>query len=347
MVEFQTLTHPHEFHDAQRLHDLSPKRQLCDTRREPPRLRSAARLRPAASPPAGNRPTRSTESADAFHLYLREIGPLPLLTPEEEISLARRARRGDAAAREAMITGNLRLVVKIARDYENMGLPLLDLIAEGNIGLMKAVDRFDPERGTKLSVYASFWIKQSVRRALGNQARTIRVPIHVHSRLAGLDRASRRLQEWLGRAPTDAELAHEARLPAAQLARLRLASLTQTSLDAPLGEEQDTSLAEVVPDEMAGTPYEHLSGETLHELLREFLGELSEREAYVLRLRYGLDGADELTLDDVGERLNLTRERVRQIQAAAIKKLNRWITRRESHPVAGPRAKTQVGLPPG
>jgi RNA polymerase primary sigma factor len=229
-----------------------------------------------------------------------------------------------------MIKGNLRLVVKIARDYENMGLPLLDLIAEGNVGLMKAVDRFNPERGTKLSVYASFWIKQSVRRALGNQSRTIRVPIHVHSKLFGLDRVTRRLQELLGRAPTDAELAHEAGLPAARLAKLRLASFPQCSLDAPLGDESDTSLADVVPDEQAGTPYEQLAGETLRGLLREFLGELSEREAYVLRLRYGLDGGEELTLDDVGVRLNLTRERVRQIQAAAIKKLNRWMTRREA-----------------
>jgi len=297
---------------------------------------SSSAIRPRSAQPvaAGSRPARAYESADAFHLYLREIGSLPLLTREEEISLARRARRKDAAAREALIKGNLRLVVKIARDYENMGLPLLDLIAEGNIGLMKAVDRFNPDRGTKLSVYASFWIKQSVRRALGNQSRTIRVPIHVHGKLAGLDRATRRLHELLGRAPTDAELAHEAGVPAARLAKLRLAVLTQTSLDAPLGDGIDSSLADVVPDEQAGTPYEHLAGETLRELLREFLGELTEREAYVLRLRYGLDGDEELTLDDLGGRLNLTRERVRQIQAAAIKKLNRWISRREASHVA-------------
>ena len=294
----------------------------------------ATRSRSSQPTAAGSRPARVAESADAFHLYLREIGSLPLLTREEEITLARRARQGDATAREAMIKGNLRLVVKIARDYENMGLPLLDLIAEGNIGLMKAVDRFNPERGTKLSVYASFWIKQSVRRALGNQSRTIRVPIHVHGKLVGLDRATRRLHELLGRAPTDAELAHEAGMPAARLAKLRLAVLTQTSLDAPVGDGIDASLADVVPDEQAGTPYEHLAGETLRELLREFLGELTEREAYVLRLRYGLDGDEELTLDDVGGRLNLTRERVRQIQAAAIKKLHRWITRREAEHVA-------------
>ncbi len=299
------------------------------------RSRSTVRPRSPAPPGAGNRLSRSTESADAFHLYLREIGPLPLLTPEEEITLARRARRGDTAAREQMIKGNLRLVVKIARDYENMGLPLLDMIAEGNIGLMKAVDRFDPERGVKLSVYSSFWIKQSVRRALGNQSRTIRVPIHIHSKLVGLERLTRSLREFLGRAPTDAELAHEARLPSAQLAKLRLAMISQSSLDAPMGDDQDATLAEVVPDEQAGTPYDHLAGDTLRELLREFLGALGVREAYVLRLRYGLDGAEELTLQEVADQLKLTRERVRQIQQAAIKKLHRWIKKREASPAAG------------
>lgn len=298
--------------------------------------RSPRANRPCSPAPAAdeNRSPHLAESADAFRLYLREIGPLPLLTPEEEISLAWRARQGDGAAREALIKGNLRLVVKIARDYENMGVPLLDLIAEGNMGLMRAVDRFDPSRGAKLSVYSSFWIKQSIRRALGNQSRTIRVPIHIHARLFGLDRTTRRLHELLGRVPTDAELAHEAGLPPAKIAKLRRATLSFSSLDAPIGEEQETSLADTVADEQAGTPYEHLAGEALRELLREFLGELSEREVYVLRLRYGLDGEEELTLDEVGGRLNLTRERVRQIQAAAIEKLHRWITMREASHVA-------------
>jgi RNA polymerase primary sigma factor len=296
----------------------SPSRSL-----RPVRIRSSAG--------DGDRSPRSADSSDAFHLYLREIGPLPLLTPEEEISLAWRARQGDGAAREALIKGNLRLVVKIARDYENLGVPLLDLIAEGNTGLMKAVDRFDPSRGAKLSVYSSFWIKQSIRRALGNQSRTVRIPIHIHGKLVGLDRVTRRLQELLGRVPTDAEVAHEAGLPPDRIAKLRRATLSFSSLDAPTGEDQETSLAETVPDEQAGTPYEHLAGETLRELLREFLNDLSAREVYVLRLRYGLDGEEELTLDDVGVRLNLTRERVRQIQEAALKKLHRWITKREAN----------------
>jgi RNA polymerase primary sigma factor len=265
---------------------------------------------------------------------LREIGPLPLLTPEEETSLAWRARQGDEDAREALIKGNLRLVVKIARDYENLGVPLLDLIAEGNVGLMRAVERFDPSRGAKLSVYSSFWIKQSIRRALGNQSRTVRVPIHIHGKLFKLDRTTRRLHELLGRAPTDAEVAHELGLPPDRIAKLRRATLSFSSLDAPIGEDQQTSLADTVPDEQAGTPYDHLAGDAMRELLREFLSDLTEREVYVLRLRYGLDGTEELTLDEVGSRLNLTRERVRQIQAAALKKLHSWISRREAIHVA-------------
>lgn len=291
--------------------------------------RLSCSTRPCSSATDGDRSPRLAESRDAFHLYLREIGPLPLLTPEEETSLAWRAQQGDGAAREALIKGNLRLVVKIARDYENLGVPLLDLIAEGNMGLMRAVDRFDPSRGAKLSVYSSFWIKQSIRRALGNQSRTVRVPIHIHGKLFKLDRATRRLHELLGRAPTDAEVAHEAGLPPDRIAKLRRATLSFSSLDAPTGENQETTMADTVPDEQAGTPYDHLAGDTLRELLREFLNDLSAREVYVLRLRYGLDGGEELTLDEVGNRMNLTRERVRQIQAAAIKKLNCWITRRE------------------
>jgi RNA polymerase primary sigma factor len=183
-------------------------------------------------------------------------------------------------------------------------------------------------------VYASFWIKHSIRRALGNQSRTIRVPIHVHSKIFGLERLTRQLHELLGRSPTDAELAHEAGLPPAQIAKLRLAMIRQTSLDAPLGDDSESSLAEMVPDEQAGTPYENLAGETLRELLREFLGNLSTREAFVLRLRYGLEGGEDLTLQEVADKLKVCRERVRQIQDSAIKKLHGWITTRESAHVA-------------
>lgn len=270
------------------------------------------------------------EGPDAFRLYLREIGQVPLLTRKEELALTRRARRGDTAARETLIKGNLRLVVKIARDYELMGMPLLDLIAEGNIGLMTAVDRYDPSRGAKLSVYASFWIKQCIRRALGNKSRTIRLPIHVHSQLVEIERTSRRLQELLGRAPTEQEIAQETRLPVAEVTRLRQARLVPTSLDAPPAPDQDSPLAEVVADEQTATPYEQLERHTLCQLLRESLGGLSAREIEVLRLRYGLDDTEELTLQEVGDRIGLTRERVRQIQEGAVRKLRRWISRREA-----------------
>ena len=277
---------------------------------------------------------RSAESPDAFHLYLREIGPLPLLTREEEITLARRVKKGDQQARERMIQGNLRLVVKIARDYENLGMPLLDLIAEGNIGLMRAVDRFDPSRGAKLSVYASFWIKQCIRRSLGNQSRTIRMPIHVHAKLVELDRATRRLQEILGRAPTDAEVAQETSVPASRLTRLRQASVTCSSLDAPLGDDAESTLAELIADDQAATPYEQLAGDSMRSLLNEMVAELTPRELFILRLRYGLDGAEEHTLLEVSNHLGVTRERVRQIQHTALQKLHQWISKRESETVA-------------
>lgn len=279
-------------------------------------------------------PPRPYEPTDAYRLYLREIGVLPLLTREEEAALGRRVRRGDAVARERMIQGNLRLVVKIARDYEGLGVPLLDLIAEGNVGLMRAVDKFDPERGAKLSVYASFWIKQSIRRALGNQSRTVRVPIHIHAKLVGLERAARQLQDLLGRAPTDAELSHETRLAPARLARIKRVSMSCASLDAPLGEEGESSLADVVPDEEARNPYEHLAGGSMRDLLGEMVGSLNSREAFILRRRFGLDDGEERTLEEVARELGLTRERIRQIQQGALKKLQRGIEARESIPAA-------------
>lgn len=289
---------------------------------------------PRVSSPRPTPPPRA-ESPDAFHLYLREISPLPRLTLEEEVALATRIQQGDDDARETMIKANLRLVVRIARDYEMMGVPLLDLIAEGNIGLMTAVEKFDPSRGAKFSTYAGFWIKQSVRRALGNQSRTIRVPINIHGKLFGLERVTRHLHQMLGRAPTEMELAQEAGLSPAQLAKLRLATLRPSSLDTPLENDEDSTLAELLPDEGAGTPYEKLASDTLRELLQEFLGDLTTREAYVLRLRFGLEGGEELTLEEVGKRVQLTRERVRKIQLAALAKLRHWITRRETTSALG------------
>jgi RNA polymerase primary sigma factor len=196
------------------------------------------------------------EPKTAYTLYLREVGQTPLLSPQEELALARRIQSGDAAAREQMIKANLRLVVRIAREYEDYGVPLLDLINEGNIGLMKAVERFDPTRGAKLSTYAAWWIKQAIRRALSNQSKTIRLPVHVGDKLLHLNRAAARLEDELGREPTNEELAGELDMSASRVAALRRSALAPASLDAPIGGEQDSKrFDEVIGDEKTATPY--------------------------------------------------------------------------------------------
>jgi RNA polymerase primary sigma factor len=261
----------------------------------------------------------------AFHLYLREIGQTPLLTPEQEIELARRIKRGDRKAREHMIKANLRLVVKIARDYENFGLPLLDLINEGNIGLMKGVERFDPKKGAKLSTYAAWWIKQSIKRALANQSKTIRLPVHVVDKLFHLRRAAAKLEEDLGREPTDEELAEELEYPVARVKQLLRAAVRPTSLDAPIGDDETNQVADVVKDENADTPYEQLEEKTNSALVHEMVETLDKREQAILRQRFGLDGDDRKTLEQIGEQFGVTRERIRQIEELALRKLRKRI----------------------
>jgi len=266
----------------------------------------------------------------AYTLYLREIGQTKLLTPAEEIKLAERIHRGDEAAREEMIKANLRLVVKIARDYEDFGLPLLDLVNEGNIGLMKAVERFDPKKGAKLSTYAAWWIKQAIRRALANQSKTIRLPVHVGDKLLHMRRTALRLQEVLGRDPTDEELAQELGTTALRVTQLRNAAARPTSLDAPIGDDDSNHFSEIVGDENAETPYEQLEGKTNTDMIRQMVTTLPEREATILRYRFGLDGDTEKTLEEVGHKFGVTRERIRQIQNIALNKLRKLIERREA-----------------
>ena len=267
----------------------------------------------------------------AFNLYLREVGQTKLLTPQEEIDLARRIKKGDKKAREQMIKANLRLVVKIAREYEDYGMPLLDLINEGNMGLMKAVERFDPAKGAKLSTYSSWWIKQAIKRALANQSKTIRLPVHVVDKLFHMRRAAVKLQEVLGREPTDEELGHELGLTAAKVAQLRTAAIRPASLEAPLGDDDDSSrIADVVKDEGADTPYEQLEEKTNTDMLRELVATLDPREAEILRYRFGLDGDPEKTLEEVGVKFGVTRERIRQIQNIALKKLRKQIEKLET-----------------
>ena len=265
----------------------------------------------------------SYDGDTAFHLYLREIGQTPLLTPREEIDLARRIKKGDRRAREQMIKANLRLVVKIARDYESYGLPLLDLINEGNIGLMKGVERFDPKKGAKLSTYAAWWIKQSIKRALANQSKTIRLPVHVVDKLFHLRRAAAKLEEVLGREPSDDELAAELDYSVVRVRQLRRAAVRPTSLDAPIGDDETNHVADVVKDENADTPYEQLEEKTNNALVHEMIETLDARERAILRQRFGLDGDDRKTLEEIGAQFGVTRERIRQIEEIALRKLRK------------------------
>jgi RNA polymerase primary sigma factor len=262
-------------------------------------------------------------------LYLREIGQVKLLTVAEEIELAARIKAGDRKAREQMIKANLRLVVKIARDYEGLGLPLLDLINEGNIGLMKAVERFDPAKGGKLSTYGAWWIKQSIKRALANQSKTIRLPVHLVDKISKMRRVASRLQEELGREPTDEELGEEMGMKASRVAHLRTAAIRPASLDAPIGDDENNNLSEVVQDESAETPYQQLEEKTVTAMLQDMVKHLDPREETILRYRFGLDGGVEKTLEEVGQRFGVTRERVRQIQNIALAKLRKMIEKLE------------------
>jgi len=233
----------------------------------------------------------------AYQLYLKEIGQTPLLTIEEENYLAARIKKGDKAARERMIKANLRLVVKIARDYEGYGVPLLDLISEGNIGLMKGVERFDPTKGAKLSTYSAWWIKQAIKRALANQGKTIRLPVHVVDKLFHIRRAEARLQEAFGREATDDEIASELDTTPDKIRELRTASQRPASLEAPLGYDSDNRAADVVAAENAEDPYDELKGKANTAMLREVMKDLDPREVTILRYRFGLDGDGEKTLE--------------------------------------------------
>lgn len=275
-------------------------------------------------------PARESEDLglrDGLQAYLHEIGKTPLLTREEETKLFVRIRRGDQAARLHMIRANLRLVVKIAGDYRDFGLPLIDLISEGNIGLIKAVDRFDPAKGGKLSTYAAWWIRQSVQRALANHGKTIRLPVHLIAKISKLRKDSRVLAERLGREPTDDELSIETGLPAHRVAHLRSVSVQPASLDAPLGNEPDAaSLGEVVRDEGAADPSETFGEKALSDDLKAAVNSLDQREAEIIRLRFGLSGGSEMTLQEVGEKFHVTRERIRQLERLALLKIRRVMT---------------------
>jgi len=285
-----------------------------------------------------------------LQLYLQEIGKTALLTIAEEVSLAKRIRRGDKSARDHMIRANLRLVVKIAMDYKDFGLPLLDLISEGNIGLVKAVERFDPRKGGKLSTYAAWWIKQSIKRALANQSKTIRLPVHLVDKISKMRKTAMRLSENLGRDPTDEELAIELQIPTSKVAHLKSVSVRPASLDAPIGEDGDSStFGEIVGDDNATSPFENLREKNLSQDLKAMVDSLEKREAEIIRLRFGLDGRDELTLEQVGKRFNVTRERIRQLEYIALSKMRKAMAHNEAQHTADEveqedRHRTRMGV---
>jgi len=289
----------------------------------------------------------------SLQLYLHEIGRVALLTPAQEIELAARIRAGDESARQQMIRANLRFVVKIAHDYSHFGLPLLDLISEGNIGLMKAVERFDPAKGGKLSTYAAWWIKQSIKRALANQSKTIRLPVHLVDKIARLRKTAVQMQETLGREPTNEELAETLGLPVRKIAHLKSVSVRPTSLDAPVGDNDNTELGELVCDENEPTPFENLRGKTSQQDLSNIVAKLEPRETEILRLRFGLDGERPKTLEEVGVILGVTRERVRQLQNTALIKMRKALlklekqnTAEEARDETAAEAAHQAGTPP-
>lgn len=271
-----------------------------------------------------------TDSDSILSAYMNEIAKTDLLTIEEELALAERIKDGDEAARDHMIRANLRLVVKIARDYSNYGLPLADLISEGNIGLMKAVEKYEPAKGGKLSTYASWWIKQSIKRALSNQSKTVRLPVHMVDKISRLRKISSDLSEELGREPSDSELAEILGIPRKKLAMLKQASQRTTSLDAPLGDDSTGTLAETIGDNAAVSPLEALASKEMHGELTSLRGLLDQRESKIIDARFGLNGKKPMTLEEISRDFGVTRERIRQLQNIALSKMRIALGKKEN-----------------
>jgi RNA polymerase primary sigma factor len=278
--------------------------------------------RPREPAPEPSPPPQVTweTTTDALQLFLREAGRHPLLTAAQEVELAKKIEAGNSLAKQRMIQSNLRLVVSIAKNYRNQGLPFLDLIQEGTLGLIRAVEKFDWRRGYKFSTYATWWIRQAVARALADKARTIRMPVHIVERLQKMNRAERSLWAALGREPTLEEIADEANLPLTQAREVRAAARASTSLDAPVGDSDDAVLGDFVAGD-GPLPDEQVEHSLRSETLATALNALPERHRNVVVLRYGLGDSDPKTLEDIGRRLGLTRERVRQIEVEALKRL--------------------------
>ena len=258
---------------------------------------------------------------DPVRMYLREIGKVSLLTAEEEVVLAQRMEEGDIKAKQKLVDANLRLVVSIAKKYIGRGMLFLDLIQEGNLGLIRAVEKFDYRRGFKFSTYATWWIRQAITRAIADQARTIRVPVHMVETINKMVRISRQLVQQLGREPTDEEIAAEMEIDPSRVEEIRRISQLPVSLETPIGEEEDSQLGDFIEDRDLPSPDEAAAGHLLHEQIEEMLATLSSREREVLHYRFGLEDGHSYTLEEVGRKFNVTRERIRQIEAKALRKL--------------------------
>mgnify|MGYP006072974453 FL=1 len=301
------------------LDTVAPKKAAKPAKKKASATISAvpASTRMAATTPTG----RFQKTLDATQLYLNEIGFSPLLTAEEEVHFSRMALRGEEAGRKRMIESNLRLVVKISRRYVNRGLSLLDLIEEGNLGLIRAVEKFDPERGFRFSTYATWWIRQTIERAIMNQTRTIRLPIHVVKELNVYLRAARELTQKLDHEPTPEEIAELLDRPVADVKRMLRLNERVASVDTPLGADSDKSLLDTIPDIHVSDPAEMLQDDDMKASISEWIGELTEKQREVVARRFGLRGYETSTLEEVGREIGLTRERVRQIQVEALKRL--------------------------
>ena len=264
---------------------------------------------------------RPDMTTDSLQLFLKDIGKVRLLTAQEEVVLAKRIERGDLDAKQKMVESNLRLVVSIAKNYRNQGLPFLDLIQEGTLGLVRAAEKFDHRKGFKFSTYATWWIRQAVARALADKARTIRIPAHVVEKLNKIGRAERKLMTEFGREPIAEEIAEVTGIEPDEVESIRRSALAPVSLEQPVGDEDDSEFGQFIADERAESPYERAAEVLTQEALRDALEKLSYRDRRVLELRYGLGGEHPRTLDEVGRTFNVTRERIRQIESQSLKKL--------------------------
>ena len=273
---------------------------------------------------AGSTPDSDTGNVtDPIHMYLKEIGQVPLLTSEQEIDLARRVEQGDKEAKRQLEEANLRLVVSIAKHYTGHGMSLMDLIQEGSLGLIRAVEKYDYKKGFRFSTYAPWWIRQSITRAIADQGRTIRIPVHMVENINKVNRSARDLVQKLGRDPSPEELARETHMSVDRIREIQRISREPVSMETPVGDEEDSSLGDFIRDDTTPHPADEAARTMLREQIREILSDLTEREQQVLCLRYGLDDDRSRTLEEVGRQMNVTRERIRQIEAKALRKLKR------------------------